>query len=172
MLKQINTSKPNSLSAQIVPCLWFDNQAGEAAMFYTSIFPNSIIGKMSYFGKEGKEYHKQEEGQVMTVNFTINGQPFMALNGGPLFKFNEAISFQVFCETQDEIDYYWNTLTEGGEEVQCGWLKDKFGISWQIIPTALPELMSNPKNAGKITLAYMQMKKFDIAKLYQAIENL
>ncbi len=104
----------------------------------------------------------------MTVNFQLNGNPFVALNGGPEFKFNEAISFQVFCETQEEIDHYWNKLTEGGEEVQCGWLKDKFGVSWQIIPTILPKLLSDPSKSERVTKVFMQMKKFDIEKLKQA----
>jgi predicted 3-demethylubiquinone-9 3-methyltransferase (glyoxalase superfamily) len=153
---------------QITPCLWFANQAEEAAIFYTSIFKNSVIENISRYGKEGFEIHGQKEGTVMTVAFRINGQPFLALNGGPLFKFNESVSFQVFCETQDEIDYYWNKLTEGGEEAQCGWLKDKFGLSWQVIPTILSQLMSDPSRSGRVTAAFLQMKKFDIEKLKQA----
>jgi predicted 3-demethylubiquinone-9 3-methyltransferase (glyoxalase superfamily) len=152
----------------ITPCLWFDNQAEEAALFYTSIFKNSRIKEINRYGKEGFEIHGKAEGTAMTVAFEINGQAFLALNGGPIFKFSEAISFQVFCETQEEIDHYWNKLTEGGEEVQCGWLKDKFGISWQIIPNILTELMSDPARAGRVTKAYLQMKKFDIEKLVQA----
>ena len=153
------------MSKQITTCLWFDNQAEEAANFYISVFKNSKIDAISRYGKDGFEIHGQKEGTVMTVAFQINGQSFTALNGGPIFKFNEAISFQVFCDSQEEIDYYWNKLTEGGEEVQCGWCKDKYGISWQIIPSILPELMSNPAKAGKVTQAYLQMKKFDIQKL-------
>lgn len=153
------------MNHQITPCLWFDNQAEEAAVFYTSIFEDSKIESISRYGKEGFEFHGQKEGTAMTVNFRINGQPYTALNGGPLFKFNESISFQVFCKNQVEIDYYWDKLTEGGEEVQCGWLKDKFGISWQIVPEILPELLSDPNKAGKVTNAFMQMKKFDIATL-------
>lgn len=117
---------------KITTCLWFDNQAEEAAIFYTSIFRNSKIEKISYYGKEGFEFHGREEGSVMTVSFTIDDQPFTALNGGPVFKFNESVSLQVFCSTQDEIDYYWDRLTEDGEEGQCGWLKDKYGLSWQV----------------------------------------
>lgn len=152
----------------ITPCLWFENQAEEAARFYTSIFKNSKIDHISRYGKEGYEIHHQKEGTVMTVAFHINGQPFTALNGGPEFKFNEAVSFQVLCETQEEIDFYWNKLTEGGSEVQCGWLKDKFGLSWQIVPTVLSELLSDPARAGRVTNAFLKMKKFDIEKLKKA----
>lgn len=156
------------MNHQITPCLWFDNQAEDAARFYTSIFKNSKLGAISRYGTEGYEFHGQEEGTAMTVAFTINGQDFVALNGGPVFKINEAVSFQIFCDNQQEIDYYWEKLTEGGEEVQCGWLKDKFGVSWQVIPTILSELMSDPSKAGRVTNAYMQMKKFDIEKLRNA----
>ncbi len=156
------------MTNQIVPCLWFDNQAEEAARFYTSVFENSKIESISYYGKEGFEIHGQKEGTVLTVDFQINGQSFTALNGTPIFKFNESISFQIFCETQEEIDNYWSKLTEGGEEGQCGWLKDKFGISWQIIPTILPELMTDPTKAGRVTNEFLQMKKFDIERLLKA----
>ena len=141
---------------QITPCLWFENQAEEAASFYTSVFKNSKIENVSRYGKEGFEIHGQKEGTVLTVSFQINGQTFTALNGGPIFKFNEAISFQVYCETQEEIDSYWNKLSEGGQEGQCGWLKDKFGVSWQIIPTILPSLMIDPAKAGRVTNAFLQ----------------
>lgn len=153
---------------QITPCLWFDTQAEEAANFYTSIFKNSKIQDISRYGKEGFETHGMKEGTVLTVAFQINGQLFTALNGGSIFKFTEAVSFQVFCDTQEEIDNYWNKLTDGGEESQCGWLKDKFGVSWQIVPTILPELMSDPAKAGRVVNAFMQMKKFDIEKLINA----
>ncbi|MCX6227485.1 MAG: VOC family protein [Bacteroidia bacterium] len=154
---------------QITPCLWFDDQAEEAALFYTSVFKNSKIGTVSRYGKEGFEIHGQKEGTAMTVAFQINGQSFTALNGGPIFKFNEAISLQVYCETQEEIDHYWSKLTmDGGEEGQCGWLKDKYGLSWQIVPSILSELMSDPARAGRVTKAFLQMKKFDIEKLRQA----
>lgn len=156
------------MNHQITPCLWFDNQAEEAANFYVSVFKNSGIGKISRYGKEGFEFHGQKEGTVLTVSFSINGQPFTALNGGPMFQFNEAISFQFFCDTQEEIDDYWAKLTEEGEEVQCGWLKDKYGISCQIIPAILPELLNDPAKAGRVTQAYLQMKKFDIEKLMNA----
>jgi predicted 3-demethylubiquinone-9 3-methyltransferase (glyoxalase superfamily) len=149
-------------------CLWFDNQAEEAATFYTSVFRNSKIDSIALYGNEGFEIHGKESGSVMSVNFTINGQSFSALNGGPVFKFNEAISFQVFCETQEEIDQYWNKLTDGGEEVQCGWLKDKFGVSWQIIPSILSDLLSDPEKSEKVTKAFLQMKKFDIEGLINA----
>lgn len=152
---------------QITPCLWFDYQAEEAALFYTSIFKDSKIVNISRYGKEGFENHGQKEGTVLTVAFEINGQPFTALNGGPIFKFNEAISFQVFCDTQEEIDNYWDKLTAQGQEIECGWLKDKYGVSWQIVPSIFPELLSNPDKAEKTMKALMQMKKFDIVKLLE-----
>lgn len=153
------------MTHKITPCLWFDNQAEEAANFYTGIFKDSKIESISRYGKEGFEFHGKPEGTAMTVVFQINGQQFTAVNGGPEFKFSEAISFQVFCDTQEEIDYYWEKLTEGGEEIQCGWLKDKYGVSWQIVPSILSSLMGDPAKAGKVTMAFMQMKKFEIAKL-------
>ena len=148
--------------------LWFDNKAEEAARFYTTLFKNSKIESISRYGKEGFDIHGQKEGTVMTVSFSINGQSFTALNGGPIFKFNEAISLQVFCDNQAEIDHYWNKLSEGGEEGQCGWLKDKFGLSWQVIPAILPELLRNPTKSGRVTEAFLKMKKFDIEKLKNA----
>jgi predicted 3-demethylubiquinone-9 3-methyltransferase (glyoxalase superfamily) len=155
-------------SQPIIPCLWFDNQAEEAAIFYTSIFKNSSIGKISRYGKEGFEFHRQKEGTAMAVEFSLDGNSFTALNGGPAFQFSEAISFQVFCKDQEEIDYYWEKLTEGGTESQCGWLKDKFGLSWQVVPTILSNLMADPERAGRAMNAFLQMKKFDIAKLLEA----
>ncbi|MCK9208542.1 MAG: VOC family protein [Salinivirgaceae bacterium] len=152
---------------KITPCLWFDSQAEEAARFYTSIFKNSSIGDISRFGKEGFEFHGKPEGTVMTVGFTLDGQLFTALNGGPIFTFNESVSFMVGCDTQNEIDYYWNKLTEGGQESNCGWLKDKFGVSWQIIPNILSKLMTDPEKAPRVTQAFLQMKKFDIQKLME-----
>ncbi len=152
---------------QITPCLWFDYQAEEAVNFYLSVFQNSKIESISHYGKEGYEIHGQKEGTVLTIVFQINGQSFTALNGGPFFKFNEAISFQIFCDTQEEIDYYWGKLTDGGEESQCGWLKDKYGISWQIVPAILQNLLSDPDRADKVTRAFLQMKKFDIERLMQ-----
>jgi predicted 3-demethylubiquinone-9 3-methyltransferase (glyoxalase superfamily) len=152
----------------ITPCLWFDNQAEEAAKFYTSIFRDSRIETITYYGKEGFKIHGQKEGTVLTVAFQINGQPFIALNGGSLFKFNESISFQIFCDWQDEIDDYWSKLCDGGEEGQCGWLKDKFGVSWQVIPSILPNLLSDPARSERVMKVLFQMKKFDIEKLKQA----
>jgi predicted 3-demethylubiquinone-9 3-methyltransferase (glyoxalase superfamily) len=152
----------------ITICLWFDNQAEEAAIFYTSVFRNSKIDSISRYGNEGFEIHGKEAGTIMSVNFTLNGQSFSALNGGPVFRFNEAISLQVFCETQEEIDHYWNKLTDGGQEVQCGWLKDKFGVSWQIIPSILSDLLRDPEKSEKVTKAFLQMKKFDIERLIKA----
>ena len=149
-------------------CLWFDNQAEEAAKFYTSIFRNSKIESISRYGKEGFEIHGMKEGTVMTVNFVINGQSFTALNGGPIFTFNEAVSLQVFCDSQEEIDYYWDLLTEEGEEGQCGWLKDRYGLSWQVIPTILSELMSDTARSGRVTNAFLKMKKLDIDILRKA----
>ncbi|MBD8346903.1 VOC family protein [Dysgonomonas sp. HGC4] len=154
------------MTDKIVPCLWFDNQAEEAAIFYTSVFKNSKIESISYYGKEGFDIHHQKEGTVMVVEFQINGQFFTALNGGPIFKFNESISLQVFCDNQAEIDYYWDKLTsDGGEEGECGWLKDKYGLSWQIAPSILPKLMKDPLKADKLMKAFMQMKKIDIDQL-------
>lgn len=150
----------------ITPCLWFDSQAEEAANFYISVFKNGSIKEISRYGKEGYEVHGQKEGTVMTVVFEINGQEYTALNGGPHFKFNEAISFQVSCDTQEEIDYYWDRFTrDGGEESYCGWLKDKFGLSWQITPSILPQLMKDPSKSEKVMKAFLKMKKFEIDKL-------
>ncbi len=157
----------------IKPCLWFDNQAEEAAKFYTSIFKDSRIIHVARYGKEGFEVHGRPEGSAMTVEFELNGQVFTALNGGPNFKFTEAISFVVNCETQEEVDFLWEKLTEGGEEVQCGWLKDKFGLSWQIVPTKLGELMGDPDptKTGRVMSAMLQMKKIDVAGLQRAYEG-
>jgi predicted 3-demethylubiquinone-9 3-methyltransferase (glyoxalase superfamily) len=157
------------MNKPIIPFLWFDNQAEEAAVFYTSLFRNSGIDSISRYGKEGFEIHGQKEGTAMVVNFNINGQSFSALNGGPIFKFNESISLQVFCETQEEIDHYWGQLTkDGGQEGQCGWLKDKYGLSWQIIPAILADLLSDPARAGRVTSAFLRMTKFDIDGLMKA----
>jgi predicted 3-demethylubiquinone-9 3-methyltransferase (glyoxalase superfamily) len=153
---------------QMSICLWFDGQAEEAAKLYTSIFPNSKMGSISRYGKEGFEIHKQPAGSAMVVLFSLNDMHFMALNGGPLFRFNESVSVVVHCETQEEIDHYWSRLTEGGKESQCGWLKDKFGLSWQIVPAILGKLMTDPERSGRIMNAVMQMKKFDIKKLLDA----
>ena len=156
------------MKQQITPCLWYDQEAEEAARFYVSVFKNSGIDHISYYGKEGHEIHGQKEGSVLTVDFHINGQPFTALNGGPVFKFNEAVSFQVFCETQEEIDAYWKRLSAVPEAEQCGWLKDKYGVSWQIVPTILDDLMKDPNRSERVTKAFMQMKKFNIQALLDA----
>jgi predicted 3-demethylubiquinone-9 3-methyltransferase (glyoxalase superfamily) len=158
---------------KITPCLWFDSQAEEAANAYVAIFKDSRIVRLSRYGKEGHEIHGQEAGSVMTVEFEIDGQKFVALNGGPHFKFNEAVSFQVHCETQEEIDYYWSKLTEGGEEGPCGWLKDRYGLSWQVVPKVLPDMLMDPdpEKAGRVTRAFLHMGKFDIEALQRAYEG-
>ena len=159
---------------KITPCLWFDNEAEDAAKFYTAIFKNSRIGRISHFGKEGFEIHGRKAGSVMTVEFELDGQSFVGLNGGPQFKFSEAVSFQVPCDTQEEIDYFWSKLTAGGgNEGPCGWLKDKFGLSWQVFPSVLPQMLMDPDaaKAQRATKAFLQMKKFDIGKLQQAFEG-
>jgi predicted 3-demethylubiquinone-9 3-methyltransferase (glyoxalase superfamily) len=155
---------------KITPCLWFDRSAEEAVNFYTSVFKDSKIGKVSRYGKEGFEIHGQPAGTVLTMEFELNGQSYTALNGGPIFKFNEAISLMVSCESQEEIDYYWEKLSAGGDPQaqQCGWLKDKFGLSWQIVPSILGELMSDPKRSEKVMKALLKMKKIDIQGLKQA----
>ncbi len=156
---------------KITPFLWFDDQAEDAAKFYTSIFKNSKIGKIARYDKAGEKAAGRPAGSVMTIEFQLEGQEFVALNGGPHFKFTEAISFVVNCETQKEVDYFWQKLTaDGGQESQCGWLKDKFGVSWQIVPTILPELLSD-KDATKserVMKAMLKMVKLDIAKLKAA----
>ena len=150
-------------------CLWFDNQGEEAANFYTSIFKNSSIGSISRYGKEGFEFHGMPEGTALVVSFKLNDMNFSALNGGPRFKFNESMSIVVSCDTQEEIDHYWNSLTaDGGQESQCGWLKDKYGISWQIIPSILGSLMSDPTKASRVTMAFKKIKKMDIETLKNA----
>jgi predicted 3-demethylubiquinone-9 3-methyltransferase (glyoxalase superfamily) len=157
---------------KIAPCLWFDGQAEEAANYYISIFKNSRITKISRFGEAGHEIHGRKPGSVMTVEFELDGQPFTGLNGGPMFKFSEAISFQINCETQEEVDHFWGKLAEGGptEAQQCGWVKDKFGVSWQVVPTILQELVSDPtsEKSQRAMKAMLQMKKLDIAELKRA----
>jgi predicted 3-demethylubiquinone-9 3-methyltransferase (glyoxalase superfamily) len=159
----------------ITPCLWFDTQAEEAARFYTGVFKTSKIGKISRYTEAGHDVHGQPAGKVMTVEFELNGQPFTALNGGPHFKFNEAISFQIMCKDQEEVDYYWNKLGQGGDPnaQQCGWLKDKYGLSWQVVPTALVELLGDPdrEKSGRAMEAMLKMKKLDIAELERAFEG-
>jgi predicted 3-demethylubiquinone-9 3-methyltransferase (glyoxalase superfamily) len=151
---------------KITPCLWFDDQGQEAARFYVSIFKNSKMGKVSYYGEGGP----RPKGSVLTVSFQLDGQEFLALNGGPYFKFTEAISWIVNCKTQKEVDRLWEKLSEGGEKGQCGWLKDKYGMSWQIVPTVLFKMMSDPDPARsrRVFQAMMQMKKLDIKGLKKA----
>ena len=151
---------------RITPNLWFDTEAEEAAAFYTSVFENSRVVGVTHYTEAGP----RPAGTVMTVEFELDGQRFVGINGGPEFNFDEAVSFEVECETQDEVDKYWNELSEGGEEGPCGWLKDKFGLSWQIVPTALPELLSNPdkEKAQRVMAAMLEMKKIEIDELERA----
>ena len=151
---------------EITPWLWFDTESEEAAKFYTSVFPNSKIVAVTHYGSAGP----RTEGTVMTVTFELDGQKLAALNGGPNFKFNEAVSFEVSCETQEEVDMYWSKLSEGGEEGPCGWLKDKFGLSWQIVPTALPRLLGDPdrEKSQRVMQAMLQMRKIEIDELERA----
>ena len=160
---------------KITPFLWFDDQAEEAVNFYTSVFKNSKVGSMTRFDEAGAKASGRPVGSVMTASFQLEGLDFTAINGGPVFKFTEAISFSVSCETQAEVDYYWTKLSEGGDEKaqQCGWLKDKFGLSWQIVPTALPRLLGgkDPKKSQRVMQAMLQMKKIVIADLERASEQ-
>jgi predicted 3-demethylubiquinone-9 3-methyltransferase (glyoxalase superfamily) len=160
---------------KITPCLWFDDQAEEAAKFYTAIFKNSKITSITRYGEAGHEVHGRPAGTVMVVAFELDGQTFTALNGGPMFKFNEAISFQVNCKTQEEVDYYWEQLSEGGDKKaqQCGWLKDRYGASWQVVPTVLPEMLTDCdyKKSQRVMKAMLQMKKIDIEELERAYDG-
>jgi predicted 3-demethylubiquinone-9 3-methyltransferase (glyoxalase superfamily) len=160
---------------KIRPCLWFDDDAEDAVKFYASIFKDSNIGNVTRFGKEGYEIHKKKEGSVMTIDFEIEGQKFLALNGGPIFKFNEAISFQIYCDTQEEIDYYWDKLTEDGDKNAqvCGWLKDKFGVSWQVVPVALIKMLEDKdsRKTERVMKAMLQMQKLDIDALRKAYQE-
>lgn len=153
---------------RITPFLWFDTKAEEAANFYISIFKNSTLGKITRYGKGSP----MPEGTALTVSFELDGQSFTALNGGPHFKFTEAVSFSIRCESQEEVDHYWTKLCQGGEESQCGWLKDKFGLSWQVVPTALMEMMGDPDpaKAQRVTQAMLKMKKIDIPTLKRAYD--
>lgn len=155
---------------RILPCLWFDKEAEEAANFYVSIFPNSRIVQTTRFGEAGHELHGQPAGSVLTVLFELDGHQLTALNGGPQFKFSEAISLQIMCETQEEIDYYWGRLTEGGKAGSCGWLTDRYGLSWQVNPTLLPEMLTdpNPERVERVFQAVYRMKKMEIAALRAA----
>jgi predicted 3-demethylubiquinone-9 3-methyltransferase (glyoxalase superfamily) len=151
---------------EIAPCLWFDTEAEEAATFYTSLFPNSKILDVTHYGAAGP----REEGMVMTVDFELDGDRLMALNGGSEFTFNEAISLHVSCESQEEVDAHWSALSEGGEEGPCGWLKDRFGVSWQVVPAGIGQIFSNPRTAPRAMQAMLKMVKFDIAKLKEAAQ--
>ena len=157
---------------RISPCLWFDDQAEAAARFYTAIFRNSRIVNISRYGEAGREVHGKPPGTVLAVAFELDGHAFTALNGGPVFTFNEAISFQVNCQTQDEVDYYWAKLSEGGDEraQQCGWLKDKYGVSWQVVPTVLVDMLldRDVEKSGRAMKAMLGMKKIDIEELRRA----
>jgi predicted 3-demethylubiquinone-9 3-methyltransferase (glyoxalase superfamily) len=157
---------------RITPCLWFDEEAEDAARFYTAIFKNSRIVQTTRYGETGQEIHGKAPGTVMVVAFELDGQAFTALNGGPVFKFNEAISLQVDCQTQEEVDYYWHRLGEGGDEraQQCGWLKDRYGVSWQVVPRSLIEMLGDPDvmRSQRVMGAMLQMKKLDIAALRRA----
>jgi predicted 3-demethylubiquinone-9 3-methyltransferase (glyoxalase superfamily) len=150
----------------ITPCLWFDTEGEEAAAFYTELFPNSKITSISRYGSAGP----RPEGMAMTVEFELDGRPFTALNGGPNYTFNEAVSFQVSCESQEEVDKYWSAFADGGEEGPCGWIKDRFGVSWQVVPRRLPELLmsSDPATSQRVMAAMLKMKKIEIAELEAA----
>jgi predicted 3-demethylubiquinone-9 3-methyltransferase (glyoxalase superfamily) len=172
-LKEIVSAKEHNAMQKITPFLWFDDKAEEAMNFYVSVFKNSKIRKVTRYGEAGAEVAGRPKGTVMTATFQLNGQEFIALNGGPQFKFTEAISFVVNCETQDEIDEFWEKLSEGGEQVQCGWLKDRYGVSWQIVPTVLDEMMQDkdPKKTNRVMNAMLQMVKIDIKRLQEAYEQ-
>jgi predicted 3-demethylubiquinone-9 3-methyltransferase (glyoxalase superfamily) len=159
-----------AIKQKITPFLWFDHQAEEAAAYYVSIFKNSRIHSVVRYGDEAAAASGQPKGSVMTVAFELDGQEFTALNGGPMFKFTEAISLVVHCETQEEVDHFWAKLSAGGQEVQCGWLRDRFGVSWQIVPTVLPELLQgkDPEKARRVMAAMLKMKKLDIDVLRRA----
>ena len=160
------------IQQRIAPCLWFDDQAEAAAEFYVGIFPNSRIRRISHYTEAGHEIHGQPPGLVLTVDFELDGQPFTALNGGPAFQFNEAISFQIDCASQEEVDHYWTKLKEGGDAAaqQCGWLKDRFGVSWQVVPHVLTEMLTDPDTAraDRVMEAMLAMKKLDVAGLERA----
>ena len=161
--------------SKITPCLWFDNNAEEAVQFYLSVFKRSRLGAIARYGDAGAQVSGRPKGSVMTVTFEIEGQEFVALNGGPVFTFNEAVSFQVHCETQEELDQYWNALSAGGDAdaQQCGWLKDRFGVSWQIVPDVLGEMLKegDAETTNRVMHAVLQMKKLDIRTLQKAYEG-
>jgi predicted 3-demethylubiquinone-9 3-methyltransferase (glyoxalase superfamily) len=158
---------------KITPCLWFDDKAEEAAKFYVSIFKNSKLGKIARYGEAGAEVSGRPKGSVMTVTFQLDGQEFMGLNGGPQFKFTEALSLVVNCKTQEEVDEMWEKLSAGGEKGVCGWLKDKYGLSWQLVPTVVEKMFQDKdaKKTERVMKALLQMKKLDIKKLKQAYEG-
>jgi predicted 3-demethylubiquinone-9 3-methyltransferase (glyoxalase superfamily) len=160
------------MNTKITPCLWFDDQGEEAARFYTGIFKNSRITAISRYPDAGQEIHGKPAGSVMTVEFELDGQPFTALNGGPIFKFSEAVSLQIECATQAEVDYYWEKLGEGGDSAaqQCGWVKDKFGLSWQVVPKGMDKMMTDPdkEKVKRVFTAMLEMKKLDFAALERA----
>jgi len=161
------------ITQKITPFLWFDDKAEEAAKFYASIFKNSKIGKMTRYDEEVAQASSRLGGSLMTVEFQLEGQEFVALNGGPHFKFTEAVSFVVNCETQEEVDYFWSKLSAGGEESRCGWLKDKFGLSWQVVPVVLIEMLADKDTATakRVTHAMLQMDKIDIPTLKKAYDG-
>ena len=168
-------AKPAASIQQISPCLWFDGRAEEAARFYVSVFKKGKITAITHYPDVGQEIHKRPAGSVMTVEFVLNGLPFMGLNGGPNFRFNEAVSLMILCDTQAEIDYYWERLNEGGDPSAqaCGWLKDRFGLSWQVVPKGLMKIWKDPRSPGtkRAFAAMMDMKKLDIAQLKAAYKG-
>lgn len=160
---------------KITPNFWFSNVAEEAVNFYVSIFKDAQVGRITHYSKEGFEFHGMPEGTIMTIDFQIEGQEFIALNGGDAFTFNEAVSFIINCESQEEVDYYWDKLTEGGDEKSqvCGWLKDKFGVSWQVVPIQLNEMLTDPdiEKVDRVTRTLLQMKKLELSELQKAYEG-
>ncbi len=162
-----------TISRKIVPCIWLEKDAEKAAAFYVAVFKKSRILKTSYYPKAAEEVSGQKKGAVMTVRFILEGQEFLVLNGGPVFKLNEAVSFTVLCDNQEEIDYFWNKLSFVPEAEQCGWLKDKYGLSWQIVPAILESMITDrdPEKVERVTAAYLKMKKFDIGALKKAFQG-
>ena len=158
---------------RITPCLWFDNQAEEAVAFYTGIFRRSRVRSITRYGESGSEIHGRSPGSVMTIGFDLTGQRFTAINGGPAFRFSEALSLQVHCDTQAELDYYWTQLGDGGnpDAQKCGWLKDRFGVSWQIVPSELPELLQDHRRGNAVMQALLAMKKLDIVALRRSFHD-
>jgi predicted 3-demethylubiquinone-9 3-methyltransferase (glyoxalase superfamily) len=157
----------------ITPCLWFDHQAEEAVQFYTSIFKNSKVGRILRYDQASSAAAEMPKGSVLTIDFELNGQEFIALNGGPIFKFTEAVSFFIKCANQEEVDYFWEKLTDGGEPSHCGWLKDKFGVSWQVVPVALPDMLHDPDpvKSQRVMKAMLQMARLDLAVLQKAYDG-